>query len=271
MLAREEAHRVSVRVAVESFNRDRRFAGGLLAGGLAFRLFLWLLPFSLVVVALLGGVSSGWNRPTSDLAESAGLSAAVAGTVAKAVHDSEQGRWYLLLVGVFFTLWAGMGVVKALRLISGLAWEVPPKMSLNPVASSAMVSVIVAVVFAGHLVAAWMQSGPFASDFLAFVGEGVFLFAVATWVFWKLPHATEASWLAMVPGGVLVTVGVLVTRLATAVYFAGRLDRVDDLYGALGVASVFLAWLFIIARLWVAGSSLNSSTYIASTMKPSDE
>ena len=35
------------------------------------------------------------------------------------------------------------------------------------------------------------------------------------------------------------------TRVVTIVYFAGKLDRVDDLYGALGVASVFLAWLFI--------------------------
>ncbi len=271
MLAREESNRLSVRVAVQTFNRDRRFAGGLLAGGLAFRLFLWLLPFSLVVVALLGGVSSGWNQPASDLAENAGLSAAVAGTVAKAVHDSEQGRWYLLVVGVFFTLWAGMGVVKAFRLISGLAWDVPPKMSLNPVASSAMVSVVVAVVVGGHLVAALIQRGPFATDVLALVGECAFLMVIATWVFWTLPHAAEAKWPAMLPGGVLVTLGVLVTRIITAVYFAGRLDRVDDLYGALGVASVFLAWLFIIARLWVAGSSLNSSTYIASVMKSSTQ
>ncbi len=267
MLAREETNRLSVRVAVATFNRDRRFAGGLLAGGLAFRLFLWLLPFSLTVVALLGSLSTKLEQPPSDLAERAGLSAALAGTVAKAVHASGEGRWYLLVVGVFFTLWAGMGVVKAVRLISGLAWDVPPKMNLNPVASSAMVSVVVTAVFGGHLVAALIQRGPFASDFLALVGEGAFLVVVATWVFWKLPHANEANWQAMVPGGVLVTLGVLVTRLVTSVYYAGRLERVDDLYGALGVASVFLAWLFIIARLWVAGSSLNASTYFASTIE----
>ena len=73
----------------------------------------------------------------------------------------------------------------------------------------------------------------------------------------------------MLPGGVVVAIGVLVTRLITVVYFVGRLDRVDDLYGALGVASVFLAWLYIIARLWVAGASLNASGHIASRSEAS--
>ena len=39
-------------------------------------------------------------------------------------------------------------------------------------------------------------------------------------------------------------------RIVTIVWFANRLDRVDDLYGALGVATVFLACLFIVAPCW---------------------
>lgn len=269
ILAREEQHRLSVRIAVEAFNRDRRFAGGLLAGGLAFRLFLWLLPFSLVVVALLGSVSSRLEQPASELAERAGLSAALAGTVAKAVHDSGQGRWYLLVIGVVLLLWAGMGVLKAVRLISGLAWQVPPKMNLNPLVSSATVFVVVGAIFGVRLIAAWLHSGPLSTDILTLAAETIWLVAVATWVFWKLPHSPDVGWQVMVPGGVLVAFGVLVSRLITAVYFVGRLDRVDDLYGALGVASVFLAWLYIIARLWVAATSLNASVYGASANTPS--
>jgi uncharacterized BrkB/YihY/UPF0761 family membrane protein len=258
MLAREEAHRFSVRVAVEAFNRDQRFAGGLLAGGLAFRLFLWLLPFSLVVVATLGNVATQLEQPASDLAQQAGLSAALAGTVAKAVDSSDEGRWYLLLVGVLFMLWAGIGVVKALRLISGLAWGVPPKMNLNPLASSAMVFVVAVAIIGAHLLSIGL-TGAFTSDLLVLVGESVVLVALTIWVFWNLPHFGEATWLNMIPGGVLVSVGILASRLVTSWFYADRLDRVNDLYGALGVASVFLAWLFILARLWVVGASLNAS------------
>jgi len=45
--------------------------------------------------------------------------------------------------------------------------------------------------------------------------------------------------------------------LATTVYFADRLDRVDDLYGSLGIATVILGWLFLIARLAIWGIGLN--------------
>ena len=63
----------------------------------------------------------------SDLARETGFSAAIAATVAQGVAASGDDRWYLLAIGLFFALWAGMGVVKAARLISGLAWGVPRK------------------------------------------------------------------------------------------------------------------------------------------------
>jgi uncharacterized BrkB/YihY/UPF0761 family membrane protein len=271
ILAREQAHRHSVRVAVEAFYRDRRFAGGLLAGGLAFRVFLWLLPFALVGVALLGGVASQLDESASDLARDAGLSAALAASVAKAVEASGQGRWYLLVVGLAFLLWAGIGVVKAIKLISGLAWEVAPSFGNNPLTSSVMVIVTAVTVLVIHRAAIVLLGGPFASDIFVIAMETALLAAIVTWVFWRLPHAPDARWLGMVPGAILVAVGVLATRVVTIVYFASRLERVDDLYGALGVASVFLAWLFILARLWVAGTSLNASGHVATRGSDSSE
>src|SRR4051794_23003688 len=48
-----------VDAALEAGGLDRRRAGSLLAGGIAFRIFLWLLPAALFVAALVGLV-----RPT---------------------------------------------------------------------------------------------------------------------------------------------------------------------------------------------------------------
>ena len=44
----------SVRLAYQTYERDRRQAGALLAGGIAYRLFLWLLPTALFVVGVVG-------------------------------------------------------------------------------------------------------------------------------------------------------------------------------------------------------------------------
>ena len=271
ILEREQANRSSVRIAVDAFDRDRRFAGGLLAGGLAFRLFLWLLPLALVLVTLFGGTADQLDQPPSDLARQSGFSAAIAATVAEGVEASSDGRWYLLAIGVFLTLWAGMGVAKAARLISGLTWDVPPKMAQNPLASSAKLGIAVIVVLVINRLAISSLSGPFASDVFVIGVETVVLAALCALLFSRLPHAPGAGFWQMLPGAFVVAIGVMATRLATIVYFAGKLDRVDDLYGALGVASVFLAWLFIIARLWVVGTGLNASTYNARVDAMDDE
>jgi uncharacterized BrkB/YihY/UPF0761 family membrane protein len=55
-------------------------------------------------------------------------------------------------------------------------------------------------------------------------------------------------------------------RVATSVYFAGRLERVSDLYGAIGLATVFMVWLYLVGRLVVAGTALNAERWRASTM-----
>jgi uncharacterized BrkB/YihY/UPF0761 family membrane protein len=257
ILDREQARRRSVRVAVEAFNRDRRFAGGLLAGGLAFRMFLWLLPFSLVVVTLVGGLSDELERPASDLARDAGLSAALAGTVAAAVETSSQGRIYLLILGIFLLAWAGRGVAKALHLISGLAWSVPPGMARNPLVDSAAVVGVVVIELAVHLLI--IRNDGSLGAVAGFLIETAVISGLMVWVFMNLPHAEGARWTAMVPGALMVALGVLLLRLVTVVYFAERLESVSDIYGALGLASVFLAWLYILGRVFVAGISLNAS------------
>jgi uncharacterized BrkB/YihY/UPF0761 family membrane protein len=45
------------------------------------------------------------------------------------------------------------------------------------------------------------------------------------------------------------------------VYFAARLERVADLYGAIGLATVFMVWLFLIGRLVVAAMALNAERW----------
>ena len=65
----------------------------------------------------------------------------------------------------------------------------------------------------------------------------------------------------MIPGALLMTVAWLLIRLATVVYFTWRLDRASALYGGLGMAAVFLAWLYIISRCLVASISLNATIW----------
>src|SRR5580765_7200151 len=50
----ERSRHRSVDTLFEMADRDNEVAGGIIAGALAYRLFIWLLPLALVLVAGLG-------------------------------------------------------------------------------------------------------------------------------------------------------------------------------------------------------------------------
>jgi membrane protein len=257
----ERERRTSVRVAFDFYSRDKAFAGSLLAGGLSVKLFLWFLPFALSVVAVIGSLAESFDQPASDVARSSGLAAVLAGIVADAVETSSRGRWYLALFGLVLLLWAGLGVVRALALTSRLAWrmsEVPPVRRLfGSLAVAGIVVSILAVQWARNR----LLGGPLPLDLLVLVIAMGFIAGTFLLMFTWLPRPKEVPWTALVPGALLMTVGILVIRLATLVYFAPRLESAPALYGGLGLAGVFLAWLYIISRLLVASISLNATIW----------
>jgi len=83
---------------------------------------------------------------------------------------------------------------------------------------------------------------------------------VLTWALSLLPHG-EAPWTAIVPGAVLLGVGLRLLGLAASTYFAYRLEHAADLYGSLGIAIVMMLYVFLIGRLFVGAQFLNATLY----------
>jgi uncharacterized BrkB/YihY/UPF0761 family membrane protein len=259
-LERERTHRRSVRIAVEFVEQDRARAGALLAGGVAFRVFLWLLPLSLVLVTGLGLVVGAARASTEDVTRKFQLSAAVGSTVSEAVRSSHRGRILLFLVGLFLVVWAGLAVVRALQVVSGLAWAVPPRSRRNPLLRSLSFSAGVLLLLIAQAVAGMLYGASVATDVVVSIGLLACLVAVAAWGLHGLPHP-GVPWSAMLPGALLIAVGVEILRLATMAFFAAKLERVSNLYGALGLAVVLLTWLYSVGRLVVAGITINATLW----------
>jgi uncharacterized BrkB/YihY/UPF0761 family membrane protein len=255
--AREQ--HASVRLAVEAFERDRARAGGLLAGGLAYRIFLWLIPLALFILSAFGLATEFAAEDPSDLARRVGMTAALAGAIAKAVSSSESARWWLLILGAFLTVWAGRGVYRGVRLVSELAWDARGR----PV-SSLKASLVVTGF--GLLTVALQALLPKVTEtlnvppILRFALGLVLACALTLAVLWLLPKG-DAPWPALLPGAVLFGVGIRALGLASATYFAYRLEHSGDLYGALGIAIVMMLYLFIVARVFVAAQFLNATLY----------
>ncbi len=259
-LERERIRNPMVRVAYQSYERDKRFAGGVLAGGLSYRLFLFLLPFSLFSVTALGAVVDGLEGELSDVAQHAGLSASLAASVGAAVNTSDRGLFLILGAAIVLTLASGIGVIKTMRLISAIAWQVEPGRTPRRLVASAILAGAFLVLITVRALLLQISAGPLTETILIAV-ELLIVVAVVVLAFRFLPRADGTGWPHLVPGALLVALGFGVLRIVTIVWFSNRLDRVDDLYGALGVATVFLAWLFVIAHVLVAAISLNATLW----------
>jgi uncharacterized BrkB/YihY/UPF0761 family membrane protein len=262
--ARQEFERArdqhaSVRIAVEAFESDRARAGGLLAGGLAYRVFLWQIPLALFLVSAFGLVTELAQEEPSDLARRVGMTAALAGTIARAVSASDAARWWLLILGAFLTVWAGRGVYRGIRLVSELAWNARGR-PVSSLKASLVVTGFGLLLVSLQLLLPKVTEGLGMPWILRFASGLVLASVLSVWMLWLLPRA-GAPWTALLPGAVLFGVGMRALGLAAATYFAYRLDHSGDLYGAIGIAIVMMLYLFVVARVFVAAQFLNATLY----------
>jgi uncharacterized BrkB/YihY/UPF0761 family membrane protein len=256
-----KARHASARIAFAAYERDRRQAGGLLAGGLAFRIFLWLLPAGLVVVTVFRLIADLASESPEEVARSAGLGAALRATVAQAADASGRGAAWLLILGIVLMLWAGVAMVKALRLLAGVAWQVRPAPLTHAVRASTVCSAVGIAISALPVLLSPLYAGGLLSDLAASLITIAAIVAIMVWVMRALPRPDGITWPWFVPGALLIGIGAEILRLVTTVYFAPRLGRTSDLYGALGLAAVFLAWLYLLGRLFVGGMNLNAELW----------
>ena len=247
----------SVDASFELIERDRRLAASVLAGGIAYRLFFWLLPLALILGGALGFSSRG---VAEDVADSVGLTRSAAESVGEAVQTTGRGRWALLLIGVGGLLWTSSWSVIALRRVFALVWNVPPPRGGNPLKDALAFSGICAVLLAIPATTAWLRERSPGPGLLLALSAVAAFFGIWLWVSSRLPHA-DVPLRAHVPGAILVAVGAQIVHLFTVFYVAVKLERSSALYGGLGAAATFLFVLYVVGRLVVASPMLNAELW----------
>jgi uncharacterized BrkB/YihY/UPF0761 family membrane protein len=253
----ERRRRSWLEVVWESLVRMHGRGGPLLSGGLAYRIFLWQLPMALVLVSLLGLFVDIGGRDVGQLAHDVGLSAALTATVGQAVAETGSSAWWLLLLGAWLTLWSARSAVGALRLIHRIAWDQHELPRINQFVAPLVFSALLLAAMIGNLLAAGLASDGVMRSVAAWLVALVGTFALVAFGMALLPRAGR-PWPVVLPGAALFTVVAEAMAVASKVYFAGKLDRVDDLYGSLGIAIVVLLWLYVLGWGWIAGTFINA-------------
>jgi uncharacterized BrkB/YihY/UPF0761 family membrane protein len=240
-------------------DRDIEFGGGIIAGALAYRLFIWLLPLALVAVAGLGIAAEAKTETPEDAAESLGLAGIVSNSIATAAKGS--ARWYALAIGIPVLVYATRGILRVLigshRILWGDLRSAAPKPTLF--ASLRLLVLLlcfpVATVVASS-VRAWSPGpGLLASLLTVLPYAGLWLL-----ISLRLPHRA-AAWTDLIPGALLFGVGIEAIQLAGAYVLAPYALAKQGTYGALGVAAVLLFTLYLASRLAVGAAVLNATLW----------
>jgi len=262
MAERAEAERArhgALDAAFEVVNRDVEVGGGIIAGALAYRFFIWLLPFALVLVAGLGLAAGAASESPQSAAKSLGLAGLVSSSVASAAKGS--ARWYALLVGVPILFLATRSVLRVLIGSHRLVWTDLRAAAPRPTPrATARLLGLVLCFFAFSALAGAAREWSFA------VGLLVSLVVIVPYsAFWllvsvRLPHR-DSGWVSLIPGALVFGVGIELIQIAAAYVIAPLSLSKQGTYGALGIAAALLVGLFLISRLMVGAAVLNATLW----------
>jgi uncharacterized BrkB/YihY/UPF0761 family membrane protein len=255
-----------------SVEHEANVGGGLLAGALAFRLFLFLIPYAFVLVYVVGFSATSSGMDTQELARKLGI----VGLAASAIHASSSAslltRIVTLLVAIYALLLGSLNLVRALRMVHALIWRVPiTKLKRPAVKVFGAIGIFTMSLVLVHLTMRLRSH----SSILGLIGIILFVAVpIGVWLFCAMtvfPHAEQVTWRDLFPGAALFGTGILAMHLFTIYWVARSIEQKSETYGALGAALTFLLWAYLVGRLVTASASLNATLFAAGDADSSDE
>ena len=236
--------------------RDSAIGGGLLAGALAYRLFVLLLPTTLLLVSGLGLYAGTVDESPSKVVKEAGLHGLFASEVSASASGRHRGLVFLLMVPA--VLYAMVALYRAIAKVHAIAWHGSGRragITRRGVAvfAGALLLQVVALQIVGWVRRNDQVGGLAALIVYLVLASGAWL-AVST----QLPHR-DVRWPRLLPGALLFGVGLLFVNIFN-IYVTTRLvENRAGTYGALGIATALLFSLVLVGRLIVVSAELNAS------------
>lgn len=238
--------------------RIRRVGGSALAALLAYRTFVWILPFALVSVFLVSLTDRDQLDPQRAI-ERFGLTGFVASSISEATAETGgPGLASGAVLGGLVLLYATYALVRAVRAVHALLWEMPLERVGRPARTTLIaLGFLTAVVFGRAIVDGLADAlgGPLgALVAIAAYAVGPVIWLIASW---NLPHRAR-SWHELVPGTLFLFVVLTVIHvLITNVLYPYLRER-EETYGGLGLAAGIMLALFGMGWAVTAAAGINA-------------
>ncbi|MGW3891010.1 YihY/virulence factor BrkB family protein [Micromonospora chokoriensis] len=264
------------------------------AAALTYYGVLALFPSAIVVVALVGLVSSGEQTVDTvvDLANQVGAGSvltddkgSVVGVIRSVVVDQSNPQ-LLLSFGLLGALWSASGFIGAFTRASNAVYGVDegrPVWKLRPlqIGLAAITLVLLAVVALALIV-----SGPVTDavgDLINAGGLARTVWSVAKWpvlamimmvllslLFWIAPNVRQPRFRWLTPGGAVALVSWVAVSFGFGLYVA-NFGSYNTTYGSLGAAIAFLVWLYLSNSALMLGVQINAEVQRGRRLQAGDQ
>ncbi len=243
---------------IKKFGDD---GAGNLAALFAYYAFFSLFPLLLVFVTVLGYVLQG-NQAEIDSVERSvqknfpGLEHVVSFTT---LH----GHWYVLLLGVLTSLWAGLGVTGAAQNALDTIWAVPRKHRSDFIHSKLRgIGLLVATgaLFVISTGASGLVTGGLGGT--AEVVGGIILSLIVNMILFvmsfRLMTASAVPTRHLVTGALLAALFWTILQSVGGLYIGHVLKTMSPAYATVGTVVALLIWLHLGARLTLYAAEYNT-------------
>jgi uncharacterized BrkB/YihY/UPF0761 family membrane protein len=250
-----------VDVAFTAYEHDRDAGGSLLAGAIAYRMFLWTLPVALVAVGGLGFLSSVNPSDPGKAVRDVGIGSIPAQSVNEAAKSSTRAWWLVVIFGLVLLYLASVALVKALWVAHALVWRMPgTRIRSKPRLAGTFLLACLAVVAATSVASVIRNASP--TNGLIVMMVDIVVYAAVWFVLsTQFPHR-DAPWTALIPGAIVFGLGVQVLHLVSVYYLSARLSSASVLYGTLGAAAALLLGLYFVGRLMILSAQMNEAIWV---------
>jgi len=110
---------------VRAWEYDSEIGGGLMAGALAFRLFMFMVPFTVFSFAALAEIGDLLNREPRQMAHAAGIGSVLSDGIVNVTTMSSTSRLLLLGITGYAMVVASRTVIRTIIDAYCLIWRVP--------------------------------------------------------------------------------------------------------------------------------------------------
>jgi uncharacterized BrkB/YihY/UPF0761 family membrane protein len=252
-----------VDVGLIAIEHDGRVGGGILAGAVAFRIFLFVVPFVFVLVAGFGLAADAADKSPHELAKDAGITGLLASTIKSVDDQSFSTKLTILLVGGYALIATARTLVLVLNAVHVLVWQLPRRRLARQARTTLG---LLAVVLVG-VVLVRLQSSLRDVSLVLYVASSLLSVAVVVvvWTWASLhvfPHPAGLLATDVLAGALFLAIGFEAMRLVTVTYVSWSFEHKSETYGAIGGSLTLLLWAYLLGRIIAASVVVNAAYWL---------